>query len=93
MSSIQLPKPSADIISRRDVIVADLNALLGAGAVISDEDGRRAFETDGLTAYRKMPLAVVLARSTEEVSAVLRYCHANGVKVVARGAGTDWALA
>src|SRR5690606_3041786 len=64
-------------------------ALVGAGAVVSDEDGRRADETDGLTAYRKMPLAVVLPQATEEVSAVLRYCHQNGIKVVARGAGTS----
>ncbi len=89
MSSILLPKPSPDILARRDAIVADLKTLAGAEAVISDEDGRRAFETDGLTAYRKMPLAVVLPQSTEEISAVLRYCHANGVKVVARGAGTS----
>jgi glycolate oxidase len=89
MSSILLPEPSPDILARRDAIIADLKALVGADSVVSDEDGRRAFETDGLTAYRKMPLAVVLPQSTEEVSAVLRYCHQNGVKVVARGAGTS----
>ena len=50
-------------------------ALLGLEAVISDEDGRRAFETDALTAYRRMPLAVVLPRTTEEVSKVLKYCR------------------
>jgi glycolate oxidase len=55
------------------------------------EDERRAFETDALTAYRKMPLAVVLPSTTEEVSAVLKFCHANGVKVVPRGAGTSLA--
>jgi glycolate oxidase len=36
-----------------------------------------------------VPLAVALPRTTEEVSAVLRYCHEHGVKVVARGAGTS----
>ena len=89
MSSIQLPEPSPEILARRDAIIADLKALVGAEAVVSDEDGRRAYETDGLTAYRKMPLAVVLPQTTEEVSAVLRYCHQNGIKVVARGAGTS----
>lgn len=89
MSTILLPKPSLDILVRRDSIIADLKALVGAEGVVSDEDGRRAFETDGLTAYRAVPLAVVLPQSTEEISAVLRYCHANGVKVVARGAGTS----
>ena len=48
-----------------------------------------AFETDAFTAYRKMPLAVVLPSTTAEVSAVLKFCHENGVKVVPRGAGTS----
>ena len=47
------------------------------------------FETDGLTAYRKMPLAVVLPSTTEEVAAVMRFCNENGVKVVPRSAGTS----
>ena len=89
MSHIQLPEPDAGIIARRDHIVRDLERLLGPGVVISDEDGRRAFETDALTAYRAMPLAVVLPRSTEEVSRALRYCRDNNLKVIARGAGTS----
>jgi glycolate oxidase len=74
---------------RREQILAGLAATVGADRVIADEDGRRAYETDALTAYTCMPLAVVLPESTEEVARVLRYCHANGVKVVARGAGTS----
>src|SRR5262249_4610059 len=74
---------------RRDAIVADLGRLLGAGSVIADEDGRRAYETDALTAYRALPLAVLLPGSTAEVSRALRYCHQHGIKVVARGAGTS----
>lgn len=89
MSSVVLPEPDARIIARRAEIVAELRKLVAREAVIADEDGRRTFETDGLTAYRSMPLAVVLPRATEEVSRVLRYCNATGVKVVARGAGTS----
>src|SRR4029077_5808408 len=63
--------------------------LLGADAVIADEVGRRAYETDALTAYRTLPVAVLLPAATEEVSRALAYCHQNGVKVVARGAGTS----
>ena len=68
MQTTILPPPDAKVIGRRDAIVRDLERLLGAGRVIADEDGRRAFETDGLTAYRCMPLAVVLPRTTDEVS-------------------------
>ena len=89
MGLVVLPQPDRAILSRRDAIVADLRRLLGAGAVIADEDGRRAYETDALTAYRALPLAVLLPRSTEEVSRALRYCHQHGIKVVARGAGTS----
>ena len=50
---------------------------------------RRAYETDGLTAYRQAPLVVALPSTTAEVAAVLRYCHENRLKVVPRGAGTS----
>jgi glycolate oxidase len=77
------------VIARRDAIVAGLRDLLGPDGVIAAEDERRAYETDALTAYRAVPLAVVLPRTTEEVSAALRFLGRSGVKVVARGAGTS----
>ncbi|MEZ5908230.1 MAG: FAD-linked oxidase C-terminal domain-containing protein [Hyphomicrobiaceae bacterium] len=89
MSEIVLPQPDQAVIGRREAIGGDLRRLMSEGEVITDDDGRRAFETDALTAYRRMPLAVVLPRSTEEVSRVLAYCHKEGIKVVARGAGTS----
>ena len=89
MTHIEMPVPDAAVLRRSAHIIKDLIALAGADAVIADEDGRRTFETDGLTAYRCMPLAVVLPKTTEEVARVLRYCHREGIKVVARGAGTS----
>ncbi|MGO4572924.1 FAD-linked oxidase C-terminal domain-containing protein [Microvirga sp. 2TAF3] len=87
--SIAFPKPDGAILSRRSEIVAGLRRLVAPEALIISEDERRAFETDGLTAYRQIPLAVVLPSSTEEVAAVLRFCNEHGVKVVPRGAGTS----
>lgn len=87
--TIAFPLPDAAILARRDSIIAAMRDLLPPECVIESEEERRAFETDALTAYRKMPLAVVLPRSTQEVAAVMRYCHEAGVKVVARGAGTS----
>lgn len=89
--TIAFPLPDPAILARRDAIVEGLRGLVAAEALVTSEDERRAFETDGLTAYRKMPLAVVLPSTTEEVAAVMRYCHENGVKVVPRGAGTSLA--
>src|SRR5215217_7065361 len=87
--TIAFPKPDEAILSRRADIIAGLSRLVAGEALIVSEEERRAFETDGLTAYRQMPLAVVLPSSTAEVSAVLRFCHDHGVKVVPRGAGTS----
>ncbi len=86
---LALPEPDRAVVRQREAIVADLRKLVPAGTIISDEEGRRAYESDALTAYRRLPLAVALPASTEEVSRLLRYCHANDIKVVARGAGTS----
>ncbi|AWB19699.1 FAD-binding protein [Methylobacterium currus] len=89
--TIAFPLPDPAILARRDAIVEGLRGLVAPEALVTSEDERRAFETDGLTAYRKMPLAVVLPSTTQEVAAVMRYCHEAGVKVVPRGAGTSLA--
>ncbi|WP_206931856.1 FAD-linked oxidase C-terminal domain-containing protein [Roseococcus thiosulfatophilus] len=86
---ISLPEPKPEILARRASILADLARLLPADAVIGEDIRLRPYETDGLSAYRQMPLAVVLPRTTQEVAEVLRYCHANGIRVVPRGAGTS----
>jgi glycolate oxidase len=89
VSQIAFPTPEPGILARRDSILAGLAALLPAGSLITKEDERRPFETDALTAYRRLPLAVVLPTSTEEVADVLKYCRDAGVYVVPRGAGTS----
>lgn len=91
MNAIAFPMPDPGILARRETIIEGLRPLLAPECLITAEDERRAFETDGLTGYRRLPLAVALPRTTEEVSAVLRFCDRHGVKVVARGAGTSLA--
>jgi glycolate oxidase len=88
---MQMPRPSQAILDRKAQIVALLRAALPEGGVIWDEAELRAYECDALTAYRCPPLAVVLPRSTKEVSAIMRICHAEGIPVVPRGAGTSLA--
>ena len=65
-----------------------LRSVVGDAWVIADPDRLLAYESDGLTAYRKTPLAVVLPRNTDEVSCVLGILSEEGVPVVPRGAGT-----
>ena len=89
--SIAFPKPDPGVLARRREILAGLAELVAPEALVTSEDERRAFETDGLTAYRRLPLAVVLPSSTAEVAAVMRFCGQHGVKIVPRGAGTSLA--
>ncbi len=86
---IRLPAPKPDVMARRPEIIAGLARLLPADALITEDARMKPYETDGLPAYRQMPLAVALPRTTEEVAAVLRFCHDNGVRVIPRGAGTS----
>ncbi len=86
---MDMPEPDGAILARQSEIVARLRALVPSEALIVDEALRRVYECDGLTAYRALPLAVVLPSTTAEVAAVLALCNAEGVKVVPRGAGTS----
>jgi glycolate oxidase len=88
---MQMPAPDARVLAKRDRIVARLHSVLPAEAVIHDPRETRAYECDALTAYRCPPLAAVLPETTEQVAAVLRLCHEEGVPVVPRGSGTSLA--
>jgi glycolate oxidase len=86
---MRMPTPDAAVIARRAEIAAALAEIVPGEGVIVSENERRAFESDGLTAYRQAPLLAVLPSTTAQVSRVLRYCHEQGIKVVPRGAGTS----
>lgn len=88
---MQMPAVDQAIIGRKSEIVALLRAALSDGAVVHDPVETRAYECDALAAYRCPPLCVVLPRSTDEVAAIMRICHEQGVPVVPRGAGTSLA--
>jgi glycolate oxidase len=86
---MRMPEPDQRLIARRAEHVAGLRKLAPGEGVISTADELRAYEYDGLTAYKATPLAVVLPTSTAQVAAVLRYCKTHGLKIVPRGAGTS----
>ena len=86
---MRMPVPDQKVIARRADIAAALRAIVPGEGVIVDPASLRAYESDGLTAYRQPPMIAVLPETTEQVTKVLRYCHDNRVKVVPRGAGTS----
>ena len=87
--SIAMPALDPATLAKRAHIVAAMRAIVPGEGVIDDTDGMLPYETDALTAYRQMPLVVVLPETVAQVSAILRWCQAQDVKVVPRGAGTS----
>ncbi len=88
---MEMPAPDPVILAKKARIVQRLLEVLPPEAVIHDESETRAYECDALTAYKCPPLCAVLPASTEEVAAVLKVCHEEGVPVVPRGSGTSLA--
>ncbi|MFN4141945.1 FAD-linked oxidase C-terminal domain-containing protein [Aestuariivirga sp.] len=86
---LTMPIPDAEVIGRRAEIAAALRRIVPGEGVVEAPVEMRAYETDGLTAYRQLPLVVVLPETTAQVSEILRYAHENAIKVVPRGAGTS----
>ena len=86
---MQMPEPDAAIIARKCDIVAKLKTILPATSIVDSQEGRRAYDADGLSAYRQLPLVVVLPETVEQVAAIMRYCHGEGIKIVPRGSGTS----
>ncbi|MAM68200.1 MAG: FAD-binding oxidoreductase [Rhodospirillaceae bacterium] len=86
---MRMPDPDQDVLARRLDIIAALRKIVPVEGVIAEEEELRVYECDGLTAYRQLPMIVVLPETTEQVSRVLAYCHEQGIKIVPRGAGTS----
>ncbi|HEX3349780.1 MAG TPA: FAD-binding oxidoreductase, partial [Acetobacteraceae bacterium] len=82
---ITQPEAKREVLARRDAIVAGLRPLLPASGVIAEPIRLKPYETDGLSAYRQPPLAVVLPETTEQVAAIVAYLHREGVRIVPRG--------
>ena len=85
---MHMPEPDQSVLARRGEIIQRLKTLAPAGPfgehVIDDERSLRAYESDGLSAYRQLPMVVVLPETVEQISAILSYCNDEGIKVMAR---------
>jgi len=89
MSGLAMPAPDAATMARRDEIVADMRIIVPGEGVVDAVNSMRAFETDALTAYRQLPLVVVLPETTAQVARILKYCSDRNIRVVPRGSGTS----
>jgi glycolate oxidase len=75
-------------MNRQREMVSALRELLPQQSVLWRTEETRPYECDGLMLHSQLPMIVVLPETQTEVAQVLRLCHARGVPVVPRGAGT-----
>ena len=76
-------------LANRPALIKQLLEIVPEECVIDDDASLRVYETDALTAYRQVPMLVVLPETTAQVAAVLKLCSRLNIKVVPRGAGTS----
>jgi glycolate oxidase len=74
---------------KQEFIVNGLREILSNKNVLHERCELVPYECDGLAAYRKIPLAVVLPDSIEQIQAVMRFCQQHKIPIVSRGAGTS----
>lgn len=86
---LKMPEPNRAVIERRARIIEDLRPMVPENGLITSQDALRAYDCDGLTAYRQPPMIVALPAETRQVARILRYCADHGVRIVPRGAGTS----
>ena len=83
-SSADINKMSLD----KKTLLSELFKILPAAAILHEAEDMHPYECDGLSAYRHLPMIVLLPENTEQVQAIMRLAYVHDVPVVARGAGT-----
>ena len=86
---LRMPEPDRAVLDRRAEIVVALRAIVPGEGIIATPVEMRAYESDGLNAYRQMPMVVALPETVDQVAAIMKYAYEHGIKVVPRGAGTS----
>lgn len=71
-----------------ETLVRELKDILGPEGVIVEPGRLLVWESDGLTAYRVTPRAVLLPRDTRETAETLKILAREQIPFVPRGAGT-----
>jgi glycolate oxidase len=89
MTALLMPKPDATTLSKRKEIIAQLREIVPGEGVVDATNQMRVFESDALTAYRQLPMVVVLPQTVAQVSRILKYCARENIRVVPRGSGTS----
>lgn len=89
MTALKMPAPNVVTLAKRREIIAQLRDIVPGEGVVDATNQMRVFESDGLTAYRQLPMVVVLPQTVAQVSRILKYCSRENIRVVPRGSGTS----
>jgi glycolate oxidase len=71
-----------------DRLLKRLREILPPESLLVEREDLNPYESDGLTAYRQLPLLAVIPETEAQVQQILRICYEESVPVVARGSGT-----
>ena len=85
---MELPQPDPQRLTRRAELLRHLGRVLGNDQIIERPEDRVAYECDALSAYRQIPMAVVLPATTKQVADAVRVCGEIDIPIVPWGAGT-----
>jgi len=65
-----------------------LQNILPVDSILFETEDLHPYECDGFSAYKKLPMAVVLPDTIKQIQDILKLCSQHNIPVVARGAGT-----
>lgn len=82
MASVLTPAQQSELAQK-------LRAIVGSDAVVDKADELLVYECDAYTLEKNPPNAVVLPRTTEQISQVVKLCASLNVPIIPRGAGTS----
>lgn len=80
---------SAARAQRQREVVQALMAVLPTHCLLYRDEDTAPYECDGLSAYRRLPLAVALPETESQVQRIVQICRRMEVPIVPRGAGTS----
>ncbi|VAW98856.1 Glycolate dehydrogenase, subunit GlcD [hydrothermal vent metagenome] len=69
-------------------LIEQLSLIIPANDILFEAEDLRPYECDGLSAYRALPMLVVIPNNIEEIQAIVKLCQQYSVPIIARGAGT-----
>lgn len=73
--------------TKKDIPALFANCL-PATNILATSEKLRPYECDAYTAYKSLPLAVLLPESTQQVIDIIKCCKREQIPIVTRGAGT-----